>query len=297
MILRKFVWIFLIIPFFYCEKGSTPEFDENRAFQYLLEQCQFGPRNPGSEGHQKTKKYLLDILKQYTKFVKPQGFTYFDSLRGEQLELTNIIASFYPEMKKRVILCAHWDTQPFADKDPNPQNRSQPILGANDGASGVALLLEIASLLSANKPKLGVDIVFFDAEDYGTEERLDMYCLGSQFFSRNLGDYRPEFGILVDLIADKNLELYREGYSDRFAKEIVDLIWNRAKELNLKSFRDSVKHWVLDDHIPLLRAGIPCVDIIDLDYPYWDTLEDTPDKCSPQSLKEVGEVILNILYE
>ena len=213
------------------------------------------------------------------------------------MELTNIIASFYPEMKKRVILCAHWDTQPFADKDPNPQNRSQPILGANDGASGVALLLEIASLLSANKPKLGVDIVFFDAEDYGTEDRLDMYCLGSQFFSRNLGDYRPEFGILVDLIADEDLELYREGYSDRYAKEIVDLIWNRAKELNLKSFRDSVKHWVLDDHIPLLQAGIPCIDIIDLDYPYWDTLEDTPDKCSPQSLKEVGEVIISILYE
>jgi glutaminyl-peptide cyclotransferase len=213
------------------------------------------------------------------------------------LELTNIIASFYPEMKRRLILCAHWDTRPFADKDSNPENRSQPILGANDGASGVALLLEIASLLPTKKPKWGVDIVFFDGEDYGSEGRYDMYCLGSQFFSKNLGDYHPEFGILLDLIGDENLEIYREGYSDRHAKHIVDLIWSKAKELNSVSFRDSIKHWVLDDHLPLIGVGIPCVDLIDLDYPYWHTLEDTPDKCSPRSLKEVGEVILKILYE
>jgi len=186
-ILKKIVWLILFSTLLSCGNNSTPRFDEKQAFQYLLEQCQFGPRNPGSEGHKRAKQYLLDLLKQHTKFVKSQDFSYFDSLRGETLELTNIIASFYPEMKKRIILCAHWDTQPFADKDPNPENRSQPILGANDGASGVALLLEIASLLPAKRPKWGVDIVFFDAEDYGTEERLDMYCLGSQFFSRNLG--------------------------------------------------------------------------------------------------------------
>lgn len=280
-----------------CSEDSTPRFDEKRAFQHLLVQCQFGPRNPGSEGHNKAKKYLLDMLKEHTKFVKSQDFFYYDSLRGERLELTNIIASFYPELKRRLILCAHWDTRPFADKDPDPKNRSQPILGANDGGSGVALLLEIASLLPTKKPKWGVDIVLFDGEDYGPEGRFDMYCLGSQFFAKNLGQYRPEFGILVDMIGDENLEIYREGYSDRYAKKTVDLIWNRAKALNLLSFRDSVKHWVWDDHLPLIRAGIPCVDIIDLDYPYWHTLADTPDKCDPQSLKEVGEVILQILYE
>jgi hypothetical protein len=280
-----------------CEKDKTPKFDEKKAFQYLMEQCQFGPRNPGSQGHQKARDYLLDILEQYAKFVRSQDFFYFDSLRGEKLELTNIIASFYPELKRRVILCAHWDTRPFADKDPDPESRSEPILGANDGASGVALLLEIASLLAVEKPKWGVDIVFFDGEDYGPEGRYDMYLLGSQFFSKNFGDYRPEFGILVDLIGDEDLEIYREGYSDRYAKNIVDLIWNKARELNCESFCDSVKHWVLDDHLPLIGAGIPCADIIDLDYPYWHTLADTPDKCSPQSLKEVGEVILKILYE
>ncbi len=175
--------------------------------------------------------------------------------------------------------------------------QSEPILGANDGASGVALLLEIASILAVDKPNWGVDIVLFDGEDYGPEGRYDMYLLGSQFFVKNLGDYRPEFGILVDLIGDENLEIYREGYSERHAKNIVDLIWDQAKELNSESFHDSVKHWVLDDHIPLIQAGIPCANIIDIDYPYWHTLGDTPDKCSPQSLKEVGEVILKILYE
>jgi len=295
--LRKIVWIAIFLIPLCCEKGKTPRFDEKEAFRYLVEQCEFGPRNPGSPGHERAKKYLLDMLAQYTKLVQLQDFSYFDSLRGERLELTNIIASFHPELKRRVILCAHWDTRPMADRDPDPENRSQPILGANDGASGVALLLEIASLLPAKKPKWGVDIVLFDGEDYGPEGRYDMFILGSTYFSRNLGNYRPQFGILVDLIGDEDLQIYREGFSDRHAKSIVDLIWNKAAELNLKSFQDSVKHWVLDDHIPLIRVGIPCVDIIDLDYPYWHTVEDTPDKCSPQSLKNVGEVILKILYE
>ncbi len=295
--MRKIVWIFLFLTLLCCEKDRIPRFDEKEAFRYLLEQCEFGPRNPGSPGHQRAKKYLLDMLGQYAKFVKSQDFTYFDSLRGERLELSNIIASFYPELKRRVILCAHWDTRPMADEDPDPENRSQPILGANDGASGVALLLEIASLLASEKPKWGVDIVLFDGEDYGPAGRLDMFVLGSRFFSENIGNYRPEFGILVDLVGDQDLDIYREGYSNRYAKNIVDLIWSRARELGFESFQDSVKHWVLDDHIPLIQAGIPCVDIIDLDYPYWHTIEDTPDKCSPQSLKEVGEVILRVLYE
>jgi len=229
--------------------------------------------------------------------VREQNFTFYDSLTKEKLESTNIIASFYPDNKTRVLLCAHWDTRPFADLESDPKLKKLPILGANDGASGVAVLLEIASILSKKEPRWGVDIVLFDAEDYGSDERGVAFCIGSSHFAQNLGRYRPQFGILLDMIGDKDLEIYREGYSDYYAKEIVDLVWDRAKELELKCFRDSVKHFMIDDHVSLLKVGIKCVDIIDFDYPFWHTTKDTPDKCSPESLEKVGKVLVKILYD
>jgi len=279
-----------------CVSSSPQKFDGELAFVDLLEQCQFGPRNPGSEGHQRAKKYLLDKLSTHTNFIKTQEFVYSDQKQKIELELTNIIASFYPNNTSRLLLCAHWDTRPFADRDPDTALQAEPILGANDGASGVAVLLEIARIISRKEPKWGVDIILFDGEDGGREGDLNGFCLGSKYFARNKGEYQPKFGILLDMIGDKDFALYKEGYSSRYAKEFVDLVWARAKNLGLACFKDSVKYFMYDDHIPLLEAGIPVIDIIDFDYPYWHTTSDTPDKCSPESLQKVGDLLVNILY-
>jgi glutaminyl-peptide cyclotransferase len=288
--------LFLLGLFCCCASHSLPRFDGTEAFKYLMDQCQLGPRNPGSEGHEKTKKYLLDNLSQYTNLVKTQEFVYQDTTQKAKLELTNIIASFYPDKKQRILFCAHWDTRPTADNDPNFSLREKPIEGANDGASGVAVLLEIAKIISQKKPKWGVDIILFDGEDYGPEGKLEEFCLGSKYFVKNKGDYKPEFGILLDMIGDKDLNIYKEGYSTRYAGDFITLVWATARRLEFECFKDSTKYFVYDDHIPLLEAGIPCIDLIDFDYPYWHTTQDTPDKCSPESLQKIGEVLIEILY-
>ncbi len=288
--------LYLIFLVLFACNSSSEKFNGQKAFITLLEQCQFGPRYPGSEGHRKVRKYLLDKLSGYTNFIKTQDFVYSDSERKVKLELSNIIASFYPEKTKRLLLCAHWDTRPFADHDPDTALQAKPILGANDGASGVAVLLEIARVVSQKKPKWGIDIILFDGEDWGPEGDLNKFCLGSKHFANNKGDYQPEFGLLLDMVGDKDLTIYQEGYSSRYAKKIVDSVWSRAKKLGLSCFKDSVKHFIYDDHIPLLGAGIPVIDLIDFDYPYWHTNADTPDKCSAESLQKVGDLLYDLLY-
>ncbi len=289
--------LFLVGLLYGCGLGSPPEFDGKEALGYLTDQCDLGPRNPGSEGHQRCKEYLLDMLGRYSNLVKIQEFVYQDTSQDTKLELTNIIASFYPDKRQRVLLCAHWDTRPFADRDPDSSLREEPILGANDGASGVAVLLEIARIVSQKRPKWGVDIVLFDGEDYGSEGELEKFCLGSKYFAKNRGEYKPQLGILLDMIGDKDLDVYKEGHSVRYAKEIVDLVWGTARRLKIECFRDSTKYFMYDDHIPLLGARIPCIDLIDFDYPYWHTTQDTPDKCSPESLQKIGEVLIGVLYQ
>lgn len=279
-----------------CSK-SLPQFDSQRAFGFLEEQCSFGPRNPGSEGYQKAKQFLVESLNKSTGLVSTQEFMHFDSSVKKELILANIVITFYPEKKERILLCAHWDSRPWADQDSNLENHTKPILGANDGASGVAVLLELAHIISQNKPKFGVDIVFFDGEDYGRPRDLKDFCLGSSFFAKNLPIPRPKFGILLDMVGDRDLNIYKEQYSNTYSPEIVDLIWEKAEELKLNSFYPEVRHQVWDDHMPLILAGIPMVDIIDFDYPYWHTLQDTPDKCSPQSLEVVGKLLISILYD
>jgi len=286
----------LLASLFGCRTSPPPRFDGQRAYQILKQQCDFGPRPPNSPGHAQLRRYLLDHLSQYTHFVNTQDFVDTDPLGGGALNLTNIIASFYPENNRRLLLGAHWDTRPIADHDPNPDLRKEPIPGANDGASGVAVLLEIARVISQRSPAWGVDLVFFDGEDSGREEDLVGFCLGSIYFADHMGDYRPKLAIVVDMIGDKDLRLYKEGYSCGNAPEYVDLIWSAAEALGLSCFVDSVGYFIYDDHVPLQDAGIPAVDLIDLDYPYWHTMEDTPDKCSPESLQKIGDVLVQILY-
>ncbi len=294
---RSILWLgLLLLSLCGCHASPAPRFDGERAFVVLKEQCDFGPRHPGSEGHRKVRQYLLDRLSQHTGFVKTQDFILPNPLGGEELQLTNIIASFYPRKGRRLLLCAHWDTRPIADRDPDTTLRTQPVPGGNDGASGVSVLLEMAGIISRREPTRGVDMVLFDGEDGGREEDLVGFCLGSSYFAANMGDYRPEFGIVVDMIGDRDLHLYREGHSHSYAPKLVDLIWSKAKELGHSCFNDSVGYFIYDDHVPLQEAGIPAVDLIDLDYPYWHTTSDTPDKCSPESLQKIGDVLMAILY-
>ena len=237
--------------------------------------------------------------------VKRQPFTFTDELTDSTFELTNIIASYNlsPADNRRLLFSAHWDTRPYADEDAVPGNRLTPIPGANDGASGVAVLLEIAQILKENPPPVGVDIIFFDGEDYGKSEvnGTDYYFLGSRHFTQTMAAYRPEFAVLLDMVGSRDAQFYIEGYSNEYAPKVVRLIWDTAQELGLPAFVNEIGPRIHDDHWILNQAGIPAVDIIDINnfainYPYWHTLSDTPEKCSPGTLAQVGTLLLHIIY-
>ena len=273
-------------------EATPPEFDAEHAFQYLLRQCEFGPRNPGSNGHENTKKYLISELKKYSKEVVAQEFEYTD--KQKLLKLTNIIARFGKKKGEKILLAAHWDTRPFAEYDVNPEKRNTPIIGANDGASGVAVLLEIARILKSKPPENEIFIVLFDGEDYG-KSTSEMF-LGSRYFASNMGKWKPDYGILLDMIGDKELDLPIEQFSLRAAPELTQRVWQTAKDLGLDAFHPQLGPAIMDDHVLLIEAGVPCIDIIDFDYPYWHTTEDTPDKCSAESLETIGKLILALIY-
>jgi Zn-dependent M28 family amino/carboxypeptidase len=281
-----------VLVFFICLSGcsSTPQFDGDSAFAQLHTQVAMGPRNPGSEGHAACRAYLIRELSQWADTVLAQDFELAD-LPGT---LTNIVGRFNPDQEARLLLCAHWDTRPWADLDPDSANWAKPIPGANDGASGVAVLLELARILHRKRPKRGVDIVFFDAEDSGTSGNPTTFCRGSAYFADHIPAPRPRYGILVDMVGDRDLDIYMEQNSLARAPHVVELIWQYAA--GSSSFHRTLRHSVYDDHMSLADAGIPCALIIDFDYPYWHTLDDTPDKCSPKSLHAVGEVLTKLVY-
>ena len=268
-------------------------FEAQRAFEILKKQCEFGPRPPGSPAHRETQNYLFAELKKYANIVVLQPHQY--TADGVTLQLNNILAEFGPPSGETLLLAAHWDTRPFADRDPKPENQDKPILGANDGASGVAVLLEIARVLKQQLPPRRIIIVLFDGEDYGRSVE-DMF-IGSRFFAQNLGKWKPDYGILLDMVGDKDLSIPIERYSWNANREFTELIWRRAAALGLAPFQQRVGAAILDDHVPLIKAGIPMVDIIDFTYPYWHTVEDTVDKCSPKSLEVVATLVISIIYD
>jgi len=292
------ILILIMITNINCSGKEIPRFDSEVAFKYLEKQCDFGARVPGSEAHLRCGDYLYSELNKYADRVIKQQFSYPLRPGDNPVTMTNFIANFKSDAQQRILLMAHWDTRPWADQDPDPANWTKPVLGANDGASGVAVLLEIARIMNMNPPSYGVDILLVDGEDYGEYGDNDSWAIGSREFARRKNpSYKPMYGILLDLIGDRDQEIYIEVNSHRFARGIVDKVWNKAQDLGIYEFIPEVKFEVMDDHVRLLEAGIPCIDIIDFEYPYWHTTEDTPDKCSPQSLENVGRVVLAILYE
>lgn len=280
-----------------CSAQTTrPKFDADKSFAMLKKQCDFGPRPPGSEAHRKLKDFLAEEMKKHSNRVAIQSFSHKHSTTGKTLDMWNIIASFGPTEGKEILLCAHWDTRPTADEELDIEKQKLPIIGANDGASGVAVLLELARMFKLQPPKVPVTIVLFDGEDYGPTGR-DMF-LGAKYFASKLD--KPErirYGILLDMIGDKDLQIYRERYSSAAAPEIVSKVWRTAARLGFgKTFIDKPKYAISDDHVPLIERGVPCIDLIDFDYAYWHTHEDTVDKCSPESLRIVGETVAEVVY-
>ncbi len=271
---------------------KRPEFDGGKAFQILVKQCDFGPRPVGSEAHQKTRDYLVAEMGKYADRTAWQDFTY------KKMPLTNVIGVFNPGAKRSVLLCTHWDTRPRADQEVDRAKKKMPILGASDGASGGAVLLELARIFKQQKPEIGVILVLLDGEDYGDFELDEGVFLGSRYFARNHQGYNPEYGILLDMVGDKDLDIYREGNSDRMAPGTNTKVFTIAKELGYgKYIIDHLKHTIVDDHISLTTLGrIPTIDLIDFDYAPWHTLDDTPANCSAKSLAIVGNTLAEVIY-
>lgn len=280
---------------------SIPTFSGKRSFDHLLKQVSFGPRNPNSAGHAACLAYLASELGKTTANVETQDFTH-DGYGNERLQLSNLVAKFNEQAAQRILLCAHWDTRPRAEQDENTSKRNTPIPGANDGASGVAVLLEIARLLKDKEPGVGVDLVLFDGEDYGEEGDLPNYLLGSRFFALNLPPEQSyRFGILLDMVGDKYLEIPKEQHSIKYAPDVIDLVWTKAKELGYTQFVDVPGESIYDDHLPLNEVGIKTIDLIDFDYPdptnrFWHTHQDTPENCGAESLEAVGTVLTHVIY-
>jgi len=290
---------------------TAPVFDSDSAFYFVKAQTDFGPRVPNTDAHKKCAQFLQNRLENYCDNVFVQSFT-TQTFDGTKINGKNIIGSFAPENPKRILLAAHWDSRPFADNDPNPAHRAQPIDGANDGASGVGVLLEIARQLKEKKPEIGVDIIFFDAEDWGTpsgqNESGDWWCLGAQHWAKNphTENYKAEFGILLDMVGDPNAKFYQEYYSTYFASHIVKKVWSKAYQLGYKDyFVNTASNPITDDHIYVNRiAKIPMINIIHQDNTTgtgftstWHTLQDNISNIDKQTLYVVGTTVLGVIYD
>ena len=294
--MKKIVYLSACILLLFACSNTIPEFNGDKAFEYLEAQCEFGPRNPGSEGHAQCKDYIVNFLKTHGASVQTQEFS--ANVRGQEYQFTNIIASYYPNRPRRIFIGAHWDTRPWADRDEDTSNHKTPIIGANDAASGVAVLLHLAEILNKNEPSVyGIDLLFFDAEDAGTYGSNEDWCLGSKYFVEQYSGKEPEYVIVIDMIGDADLDILIESFSKNSSPALVKKVWGIAGKNKINAFSSKVTNFIYDDHYPFLEAGYEAIDIIDMDYPYWHTIEDTPDKCSPKSLQSVGIVLTHLIYE
>ena len=301
ILLGVFCGLVLVLALFFSSRGGRPPFDEARSFEHILHQCSFGPRIPGTKAHRDCLEYITKELGRYATQITHHNFTYMSYALSKEVTGTNIWARLKgSQAKESILLCAHWDSRPFADRDPSPANRGKGVPGANDGASGVALLLEVARILGCKPPTREVHIILFDMEDMGdlppNALHKDPFCIGSTRFVQDNPDFRPSWGILVDMVGKRGLRIKKEAISVSWAPHLVHRIWTTARRRGSTVFSEEVGQPIFDDHVPFLQRGIPVVNLIDMDYPYWHTVEDTPDKCSPKSLREVAEVILEVIY-
>lgn len=292
---------------------NVPEFNADSAYAYIAKQVSFGPRVPGTEAHSLCATWLEEKLKQYTDHVEVQAFK-ARAYNGKILRGKNIIASFRPENKKRIMLSAHWDARPYADHDEDENNHNSPIDGANDGASGVGVLIEMARNFSQQLPDIGVDIIFFDLEDYGPPQDAqsaqgeDHWGLGSQFWSNNphKSNYRARYGILLDMVGVKDATFLKEGFSMMYAPSKVKKVWDMANTMGYGDyFLDERGGYITDDHYYVNKiANLPTINIIHLDndspngsfFPHWHTVNDNLENIDKTTLNVVGRVVMQVVY-
>lgn len=290
----------------------SPKFDSDSAYAYVKNQVDFGPRVPNSAAHKSCGDYLISELQRFGANVTEQKAD-LKAFDGNVLHARNIIGSYNPENKNRILLFAHWDTRPFSDQDPDESKHRNPVQGANDGASGVGVLLEVARALNEKSPNLGVDIIFFDAEDYGTPEFMDApagdwWCLGSQYWAKNphVPNYTARFGILLDMVGAPDATFNKEYYSKQYANSIVEKVWSTARDLGYgRNFVDKDGGGIMDDHIPVNQyRHIPSIDVIQYDSTtpsgfgwYWHTSKDDMNSIDKNTLKAVGQTVLEVVYK
>lgn len=293
---------------------EIPDFNADSAYKFIENQVSFGPRVPNTPEHLATAKFLAKKLSSYADTVMTQSFQ-ARAYDGTILNGKNIIGSFKPSNKNRIMLCAHWDTRPFADHDPEIKNQQIPIDGANDGGSGVGVLLEIARQIQLKQPNIGLDIIFFDLEDFGPPQDHqkrgsgNWWALGSQYWAKNphTYDYLPKFAILLDMVGGHDAKFYMEGYSLTYAPGILKNVWNTANRIGYGNyFIFEQLGYIDDDHKAINEIlKIPAIDIIHLDnassngtfFEHWHTVHDDMDAIDKESLKVVGQTLLTVLYE
>jgi glutaminyl-peptide cyclotransferase len=297
--MRGLPWILLPLLSLAACRDTTPrvrEFDGQSAFRYLETQVGFGPRIPDTEAHRGMAGWLDSMVRQRADTVIVQRWEHVTT-KGDTLPLANFIARFNPGADKRILFLAHWDSRPTAD-GPSSRDSTAPVPGANDGGSGVGLLLGVADVLDRAPPAIGVDLLFVDGEDYGhfTDTPEDV-LIGSRYYAAHQPPGTPPmYAVLFDLVADRELQIYQEGNSLVGAPEVVSLVWDTARELGYGgTFVRSPKHTLIDDHLELQKAGLRAIDVVDFDYPSWHTPDDTIDKVSAESLQIVGDVAMALI--
>lgn len=302
-VVRGVCWVSLVVAAA-CQARAgggekTPvEFNGPTAFKYVQQQLAFGPRIPNTPGHQKAGDWLLSELRARADTVVVQAIRH-RTAKGQTLQLRNFFARFRPQATDRILYVAHWDTRPFADKSENLGQQRLPVPGANDGASGVAVLLGVADALKAKPPAIGVDLLFVDGEDYGDFADSTETLIGSRYFAKHLPPgYTTLFAVLFDMVGDRDLQILEEGYSAQNAPEVVQRVWQTADRLGYGNvFVKRVTQALTDDHVPLQQAGIRAIDVIDFDFPYHHTTEDTIDKVSAESLQIIGNVAVALIRQ
>ena len=304
-----------------CKNGTTttetvyeqqsPDFNADSAYLYIAEQCAFGPRVMNSEAHDACAAYIAAKFEAFGAQVVNQDAegTLYD---GTKVQMRNIVASYNPSNPVRLMICSHWDSRPWADHDANADNHRTPIDGANDGASGVAVMMEIARQIQQKTPEIGVDLICFDAEDCGTPEWDDhgednswTWCIGSQYWAgkHHIDGYTARYGILLDMVGGSNCVFEKEAYSMAYAPSVVDKVWSKAIRLGYGDlFKNANGGGVTDDHVQVNMSGIPCIDIIARDAndntfcKTWHTKNDNVGNINKQTLKAVGQTVMEVIY-
>lgn len=281
-----------------------PPFNADSAYAFLKQQVDFGPRIPGTKAHAQCADWMKSKMLSYGLEVTEQNGM-MKTYDGKSFNLRNIISVYRPDLKRRLLLCAHWDTRPFADRD--DKDNDKPFDGANDGASGVAVLMEIARLIQESKPDIGIDFIFFDLEDYGDPDgkTADSWCLGSQFWSKNLHvpGYSPVYGILLDMVGGKDAIFPKEGTSMKYAPGVVNKVWALARSLGYTMFVNNIGPETTDDHLYINKiAGIPCIDIVHYEITRMDYMSchhrhcDNLSNIDPMVMKIVGHVVMEVVH-